>query len=153
MVSVPIHILNMLFSGLFQNKNQNSIRVVSDKTSIYVEPNTTPLNFSAQKGDIFEIQEVQIGWIKINLFSGGDRYIKESKVEIIGEIKLYPSNPSIRGKLCSHINIDLNKASKDAVSKFPNDLEHQATYVKVLMDKYILSTFRNLIFRHLIIQR
>lgn len=122
---------------------QTNVRVIADKATIYTKPNTkSTFHISAQKGDIFEVKETHNGWHQIELFSGGKRYVKHSKVEIIQQVAAYPSDPSFRSKLCTETEEARNKASKNAMSKYPNEVNQQGLYEQLLFDQYMLSTFR-----------
>ncbi len=141
--TIPSILLLLLFVCSFPGKAQTNVSVSPDETAIYLTPGTNSSHhLIAQKGDVFEIQKVQGDWVQINLFSGAERYIKNSQVEMVNEIPHYPSDPAIRNKLCMSTAKAQSKATKKAMSDYPDNTRLQATYEKILFDEYMLNTFR-----------
>lgn len=122
---------------------QTGVRVTSAKATIHNEPDIkASLDINAQKGDIFEVQEVLGDWVSINLFSGGERFIKNKQVEVVHGIPPYPSDPAARSDLCIQVEEVRAKASKEAIAKYASDMSRQGMYEKMLFDKYMMNVFR-----------
>src|SRR6056297_2203727 len=63
--------------------SQNIALVKSESAKIYEKPDSANSHFMlAQKGDLFEIESLNNGWVGINLFSGNIRYLKLTDIDI-----------------------------------------------------------------------
>lgn len=125
---------------------QPYVRVTFEKAAIYAEPDSSKslMRFIVQRGDIFEIIETREGWIKVQLFSGEARYIRDSTVSIVFEPRPFPSDPSVRKKMCEGFENASRKASREALSEYPDDFDKNDAYRNLLFDKYMLNVFRKL---------
>jgi hypothetical protein len=135
----------LFFIWTWAGNAQNHVAVSPDEAKIYVDPNTDSLLYIiATKGDTFETTAFRDSWVKINLFTGEERYIKRAEVEIVDEIAPYPADPSVRSEICNSIKIDkiTSQASNTAMSKHPDDVKRQGAYEQLLVDKYVLGIFR-----------
>lgn len=122
---------------------QTGVRVTSEKAILYNESDTdASLSISVQKGDIFEVQEVLGDWVRINLFSGGERYLKNEHAEVVHGMPAYPSDPATRGEICFQAEEARTKASKESIARYSNAISRQGMYEKMLFDKYMMSVFR-----------
>jgi len=137
-----IYLYLLPFCGKAQT-NVN-VRVISDKAGIYTEPDTaSSYHIRAEKGDVFQVYQAQNGWVQIQLFSGGKRYVKHIDVEIVHKELVYPSDASIRNKVCIQAEEARRKASEKAMAKYPNRLDHQGIYEDILFDQYMINSFRS----------
>lgn len=123
--------------------NQINIRVISSEAAIYSDTDKhTVLHIRAHKGDIFGAEEVRQDWTSIHMFSDEIRYIESSKIEYIQEIPPYPHDLPTRSRICLNVKNAENKASNEAVRKFPYEIENQGSYKRFLFDVYVLKIFR-----------
>lgn len=135
----------LLFLITTMGKAQTPVRVVTGGAGIYSRPDTKySLNFSAQKGDLFRAEGALGEWVRIQMFSGARRYIKASEVELVSTVPPDDSDPSVLNKLCSGIRIARNRAEEEAMSRYGQQIIRQNEYSRLLFDKYVLDTFREL---------
>lgn len=136
-------IIIFLLAGAITLQAQNHVQVISNETSVYTVTNSSlivPQTFQAQKGDLFQTESFKNDWVIIRMFSGVNRYINISDVELINEI---PSiNISDRIKMCDEILAAQTKASNSAFAKYPANISKQSELENLLVDKYILNIFK-----------
>lgn len=122
---------------------QTGVKVTSENALLYNRPRADiSFNIGVQEGDIFEVQEFLGDWIRIHLFSGGERYIKNEQVEVVNGFSPYPSDPAVRNELCVQTQAARAKASKEAMIQHSGDVNRQGIQENLLFDKYLLDIFR-----------
>lgn len=123
--------------------SQNIALVDSESAKIYEEPGPANSHFAmAQKGDLFEIESLDNGWVGIKMFSGKVRYLKLIDIDIQFSMTLGQDNFSKRLKLCDDIQNILDEATEEADSSYPEDKMNSDLLKNKLIDKRVLSLFR-----------
>jgi len=124
--------------------SQNIALVKSESAKIYEKPDSANSHFMlAQKGDLFEIESLNNGWVGINLFSGNIRYLKLTDIDIQYSMTSGQDDFSKRLQLCDDVQNILDKASDKADSSYPEDKENAGSLKNKLIDKEILNLFRD----------
>jgi hypothetical protein len=124
---------------------QDIVRVNSEFAAIHVNPESMGSQIiPAKKGDLFELAGFNNnGWVSIQMFSGKIRYLKTSDVEIVSDLFSDQVNLSKLIGLCQEVQLIEDQAIEEANSKYPEDHRSAETYKYVMIDKEVLTLFRN----------
>ena len=142
-IIVILSVLLLMLIYPESGNSQNIALVESDSAKIYEEPDSTNAHFMwAQKGDLFEIESLNDGWVGINLFAGKIRYVKLADIDIQYSLSLEQDNFSKRLKLCDDVQNILDNATEKAELNNLLDKKNADSLKSKLIDKDILSLFR-----------
>jgi len=114
--------------------------LITQVTNIFLNPKTDAIVVAKVKaGNVFELYNVTDVWYEIFMFSGEARYIHKSVAQ---ETTVAPQLPSSANIACKEIIIAQDRATKEAMQKYPNDILKQIDYERLLMDRYTMSVFQ-----------
>lgn len=119
--------------------NEKSVKVIKNRTKIYAKPNKKSfLIGKAKKGDIFTLDEIIDEWFRVFMFSGEYRYIHKKRAKEVNEIPdLSKSDNELKKIFCDLVRAQ-DKATYEAVKKYPNNLDLQIYFERMLDDRYEL---------------
>ena len=119
------------------------IKIIKDVVNIRFEPNTSSTIIAkGKKGDVFELVESEGKWYSIYMFSGEKRYLFKSLSKKINDAPGLPKSTKIKIKVFRELKKSEHRATNQAVAKYPNDINKQIDFERLLDDRYKLIIFQ-----------
>jgi hypothetical protein len=130
-----------------QRYEQNYLEITRDAINIRAGRTTkSDIIAKAKKGDVFELRSRQGSWYEIKLFSGENRFVYHTLGRPIHTAPEPPTSETERRELYRQIMRIREKAAAGAESRHPTtateSLQKQATYERLLEDRYLLELYR-----------
>lgn len=122
---------------------QGIVRIISEGANIHSEPEPTVEHIiQAQLGDTFEMERRHDEWIGIHMFSGEIRYLMLEDAEIDYDLfHQQPENTRVNN-VCQEVQEVATRAAEAAGSLYPDDEEEADAYQNLLIDRQLLTLFR-----------
>lgn len=113
--------------------------MVNREVGVKLEPKDESEELTkAQVGDIFIFDEDFGDWFSVFIFSGEPRYIKKTSAKFINEFPKKQLSEGLRKKVFFELVQMEDKATKEAETKYPDNLDKQIDYERALADRYKL---------------
>ena len=122
------------------------VRVTSEFANIRLIPDTESIIIGkAFENDVFGYEGEENDWIKINMFSGDNRYIHYNLVKVINYGISAPFSNDICQSLTKRLEEAEDRSLVESDNRYPlsngENMEKNNEYQRILLDRYILEVF------------
>lgn len=129
--------------AVYPTDNEGYIIIIKDEVNIRFLPNSNSIVVAkGMKNDVFQLLEEKDEWFLIDMFTGEYRYVPKLSAKVISSIDPYSFSIETKIKAFKEALAAEDKASNEALNKYPNDLNKQIDYSRILDDRYKLLVFR-----------
>ena len=126
-----------------ETDNDEYIIIIKDEVNIRFLPNSNSFVVAkGMKNDVFKLLEEKDEWFVIDLFTGEYRYVSKLNANKVDTIKPYLLELEVKTKAYKELVKVEDKASAEAMIKYPNNLDKEIEYARILEDRYKLAVFR-----------
>jgi len=122
---------------------QAIVRIISEGAAIHPEPMPSADQIiQAQLGDTFELERQHDDWVGVQMFSGEIRYLHSKDTEIDYDLFHQQPENSRVANVCQEAQEVATRAAEAADTLFPDDEEAADAYQNLLIDRQLLTLFR-----------
>lgn len=122
---------------------QGIVRIISESAILHPEPESSVDHFiQAQLGDTFEFESQHDEWVGVHMFSGEVRYLHREDAEIDYDFFHQQPENTRPINMCQEVQEVATRAAEAADSLYPDDEEEADAYQNLLIDRQLLTLFR-----------
>lgn len=132
--------LTLLFLAPALALAQNGyVKVTADTAEIRVgAASGSDLVGHAIQGDIFNLEGESGAWYEIDVTSGEYRYLPQAAAIVVKDEPSVPSSVSRRKEIIMEMTRAEDRATCEALERYPDRIERQIDYERLLQDRYQL---------------
>ncbi len=128
---------------VYSTDNEEYIILIKDEVNIRFLPSSNSIVIAkGMKNDVFHLLEEKDEWFVIDMFTGEYRYVSKLNAKKVDTIKPYSLELEVKMKAYKELVKVEDKANDEAMAKYPNNIDKEIEYARILEDRYKLAVFK-----------
>lgn len=143
-LSVAVAVLGFVLLARNASAQDKFVQITVEETRVRTAP-TSEGQFvvRAAKGDVFEWVATHDQWFEVYLSSGAARFLPDTAATLTMEVPPVPPSETERKRIAMAMVRAADRATCEALRRYPKEIEQQITYERLLQDRYQLRVFQD----------